>query len=238
MTQPAKTIMDLRDIVLPEAVSFWPPAPFVGFLLVLVVGGLLFLMLRWWLRWQAEAYRREGLSLTGKIETQLTSAAITAEGLAALGALLKRVALAAFPREAVAPLSGQAWLRFLETTCPGCRFTTGPGRLLADAAYDPAKAAGIQPEDGRQIVALAQTWIRTPPGPADSGSPAVPTVADNAAGVAGTLVQSAGALCRPPAGPRCRCGPRNPQPDPLSYHHLDSFGDGPGAPASYRTGHP
>ena len=155
-----KTIMDLHDIVLPDAVSFWPPAPFVGLLLVLVVGGLLLLMLRWWLRWQAEAYRREGLSLSVKIETQLTSAAHTTEGLAALGALLKRVALAAFPREAVAPLYGEAWLHFLENTCPDCRFTTGPGRLLSDAAFDPSKAALIRPEEGRQLAALAQTWIR------------------------------------------------------------------------------
>ena len=160
MTQPARTIMDLRDIVLPEAVSFWPPAPFVGLLLVLMVGGIVLLIGRWWLHWQAEAYRREGLTLAAQIETQLTTTAHIADGLAALGTLLKRVALAAFPREAVAPLCGDAWLRFLEDTCPDCRFTTGPGRLLADAAFDPAKAALILPEEGRQLAAMAQTWIR------------------------------------------------------------------------------
>lgn len=152
--------MDLRDIAMPDAVGFWPPAPFACFLLVLIGCSLVLLILRWLARRRSEAYRREGLALAARIEEKFRNQESTAAGLEALGSLLKRVALAAFPRRQVAALSGEAWLRFLESTCPECSFTTGPGRLLADAAYDRSKAAEIRTEDGRQLLAQARNWIR------------------------------------------------------------------------------
>ena len=167
MTQKATSIFDLRDIALPEAVSFWPPAPFAGVLLGLLGCGLLLLLLRWRARRRAQVYRREGLALIARIETEFMDQGSTMAGLTVLNVLLKRVALAAFPRRRVAALSGDDWLQFLEASCPGTSFTTGPGRLLADAVHDPSQAARIPPERGRQLVALVRTWIRRHRRPSD-----------------------------------------------------------------------
>jgi hypothetical protein len=37
--------------------------------------------------------------------------------------ILKRVGLAAFPRESVAPLYGDEWADFLDNTCSRCNFS-------------------------------------------------------------------------------------------------------------------
>ena len=54
---------------------------------------------------------------------------------AQLSLLVRRTALAAFPREQIAPLSGAAWLAFLDRSSGGTEFSRGPGRWLASAPY-------------------------------------------------------------------------------------------------------
>jgi hypothetical protein len=60
---------------------------------------------------------------------------------------MKRVALAAFPREQVASLYGEEWAAFLRETCPRGRF---PETITTDAGAEPDAA----------LVAFAGTWIR------------------------------------------------------------------------------
>ena len=59
------------------------------------------------------AYRRAGLTL-------LQSATTAYE----INVVLKRVALAVFPREQVAALHGEDWIQFMRSTCPGELFAT------------------------------------------------------------------------------------------------------------------
>jgi len=71
----------------------------------------------------------------------------------ALALLIRRTALAAYPRARVASLSGRAWLSFLDRTGSGSSFTDGPGKSLATAPYrDTAAETGA-----RQAVSR---WIR------------------------------------------------------------------------------
>lgn len=102
MNSDPASLGNLRDIVTPEPVSWWPLAP--GWWVVILVGCLLAAIAAWrgWRRWRANAYRREALS---KLER--------AESIAAVANLLKRTALGAYPRSSVASLSGDAWCRFL-----------------------------------------------------------------------------------------------------------------------------
>ena len=51
----------------------------------------------------------------------------------ALSRLLRRYALARFPGQRAAALTGEDWLSFLDAHGGGGRFRDGPGRLLADA---------------------------------------------------------------------------------------------------------
>jgi len=126
----------LRDIVVPEPPPLWPPAPEVWLLLVVVIAAVALLLYQRRRQRQANAYRRAGLAL-------LHDAGTVYE----VSVVLKRVALAAFPREQVASLYGKEWAAFLRQTC---------GRQ----DFSPlVKAMSDTPADNK-VRRLAATWIR------------------------------------------------------------------------------
>jgi hypothetical protein len=143
--------LPLRDIHGPPAPGLWPPAPgwwvLVGLLLLLLV--LLVRTLH--RRYGALRRRREILEELAALRGRDAGADLAAE----VSALLKRVALARFPRSEVASLTGQAWVEFLDRNGGGGRFVSGPGRSLAEGPYAPAPR--FDPED---LLALAGDWIR------------------------------------------------------------------------------
>ena len=73
---------------------------------------------------------------------------------------MKRTALAAFPREAVASLSGMEWLRFLDRTGHTDAFTRGPGGILSELAYDPKLATRLDTAAVEALFRLVRRWIR------------------------------------------------------------------------------
>jgi predicted negative regulator of RcsB-dependent stress response len=130
------SLTNLRDIVVPDAPPFWPPAP--GAWVALGVILALVFLVAWRIRTQRKrnAYRKAGLVLLVKSKTAHE-----------ISVTLKRVALAAFPRASVASLYGDQWAAFLHRTCPREHF-----QALAEIdAQAPADAERIE---------LASTWIR------------------------------------------------------------------------------
>jgi hypothetical protein len=90
-----------------------------------------------WLRARRRsAYRRAGLALLPE-----------AHSIYEVSVLLKRVALAAWPRSQVASLHGPDWVNFLEDNCPG-------SDLKEIAGPDPTAQAGIKVRNE------AEKWIR------------------------------------------------------------------------------
>ena len=154
---PAPENLPLRDIHLPDPVSWWPPAPggwglvMLCLLLVLMVWALLRARRRGRLKKQsllalqqfAEQFRRNG---DGQ---QLT---------AHLSMLIRRVALSVFPRRKIAALTGTEWLRFLDKslTPDGDEraFSEGVGRVLIEAPYNPNCRV-----DGDALIGLIRQWI-------------------------------------------------------------------------------
>ncbi|MFP4247932.1 MAG: DUF4381 domain-containing protein [Halochromatium sp.] len=145
--------LDLRDIHLPAEPGFWPPAPGWWLLFALTV-----VLIGWLGRHGWARYRRWRRSrrILGELDR------IQARGLhgptlvAAVSALLKRVALSRYPRAEVAALTGEAWLVFLDRTGGDGRFVRGPGRALAEGAYAP-EIAGI---DEHALLTVARDWLR------------------------------------------------------------------------------
>jgi hypothetical protein len=133
---PSASLANLRDIAVPDPPPFWPPAPGMWVLLI-VFAAVVAALAVFWRRWWAEnAYRRAGLSLLGNARTTRD-----------VNIVLKRVALAVFPRSEVAPLYGDEWAAFLDGSCRSVRFS--PVGDLEDDAEAP-----------RDMRALARTWIR------------------------------------------------------------------------------
>jgi uncharacterized protein DUF4381 len=160
MTDNALSILNLRDVMLPEPVGAWPPAPFLWVLLGMAVLGSA-VLLRWGVvRWRAGAYRREGLVRLRHLEMLLETDGKEIAVLREVSVLLKRVALAAYPRKQVAPLFGNDWLRFLDRTCEGCRFSNGPGNLLVFAMWTESDASLPDAGEGKALVNMVRSWIK------------------------------------------------------------------------------
>ena len=120
------SLANLRDIVEPAPPPLWPPAPAVWILGGLLLAGAAILLYQWRRRRRENAYRRAGLALLDQ-----------AGSVHEVSVLLKRVALAAFPRSQVASLWGEDWVGFLHRTSPGGDFSpltrVAPESLPSDA---------------------------------------------------------------------------------------------------------
>ena len=133
----------LEPVPEPEPVSLTPQTEAWAWLGAAMVVILCLIASRLRARRAAEAYRRQALR------------EIAAEGVdaAELARIVRRAALAAFPREQVASLHGEKWLAFLDETIGGRVFRDGAGRALATAPYRGDEA---DPELAR----VAEDWIR------------------------------------------------------------------------------
>ena len=150
----------LQEVVPPEPVS-WAPQT-VGWLLLgaLAALGLVWVVWRFWRRWEASRFRRDALAELAELERNLEPG--SADGsLRRLPGLVKRTALAVYPRERVAGLTGAAWLDFLDETSGSKEFSTGAGQLLKEIPYLPAeRLSGLDEGELRTLFGLTRRWIR------------------------------------------------------------------------------
>ena len=143
-------LAELRPIHWPEPVSWWPPAPgwillVVALLLALVIGA------RHLQQRRKPAVEADALRMLTTLETHTGS---DREFLDALNLTLKRIALARFPREQVAALSGRPWLTFLATSSGIDEFVSGSGKALEQAPYQ----ASVHLSDREALLSLCRQW--------------------------------------------------------------------------------
>lgn len=134
----------LHDIVVPEPIPWWPPAPGWYFVIATALFGGMFLIYLGWNRWRVNAYRRVALQ---ELET--------ANSVDAISELLRRTALAVWPRTDVAALTGAAWPRWLEATVP-IPMSEQVRDQLTRGIYDPR----VQTDDLSELKRYAFGWIR------------------------------------------------------------------------------
>jgi hypothetical protein len=152
---------NLEEIGLPEPVPWWPPAPGWYVVAGLLLLGLVWLARRAHRRWRANAYRRGALARLGAIERLAFAPDTRRVVLLQLPVLLKQTALAAYGRDRVASLSGQAWLSFLDGTMGDRRFTTGAGRTLLSVAYARSGPQRLTDEETERLLDVSRWWVRT-----------------------------------------------------------------------------
>jgi hypothetical protein len=144
---PAANLVDLIEALQPppepSPVSMMPQT--WGWAVLAVLVSILILRLAWraWRRWRANAYRRAALAELDR----------AGDDPAAIAGILRRCALATWPRGDVASLTGTDWLAFLERTGRGSFSEAGAKALLA-GPYRPSPAAtpGLRRE--------ASAWVR------------------------------------------------------------------------------
>ncbi len=150
----------LHDVVAPPPTPWWPPAPAWYWVLTVLALALLVLLVLGIRHWLKNRYRHEALAELARLEPLLADASRRAAALASLAALLKRTAISAWPREAVASLTGAEWQAFLDSTGRTDFFGKGGGARLESATYNPPGAIGIKESEIREITAQARRWLR------------------------------------------------------------------------------
>lgn len=142
-------LVELYDLLVPsqapEEILMWPQT--AGWLWLAAVAFTSIGLMVWrWIVWRrVTAYRRAALDALRQ----------AGDDPRVIANVLRRTALAGFPREEVADLHGERWLAFLDRAADRVAFTgTDAGAVLAAAPYRPQP-----PHDA--LYALAETWIRT-----------------------------------------------------------------------------
>lgn len=141
----------MHDLVLPEPVPWTPETVGWGVLAGWLAALALLAFGHGLTARRRNQYRREAEAVLRAIEVRAEADPASAAG--EIAALVKRTALAAYPRDRVASLSGTAWAGFLRESAHGDPAVAAAAERIAAAAYRPDA-------DGRALVAPARRWIR------------------------------------------------------------------------------
>ena len=142
----------LRDIHLPADPSWWPPAPGWWLLLAVLLGATWWLARVWRQRLRRRRWRRHVLAELEAIATQFAADANRQRLLADLSRQLRRASLLFDPTAAA--LSGEAWLRFLDSHGGTDQFEHGVGRVLLNGPWQAAAEF-----DPAALLALVRKWF-------------------------------------------------------------------------------
>lgn len=143
---------NLNDIIVPDAVGFFPLAPgwVIGILLAFAL--LFHFAFKAYKRYQRALYKREALRELERYTKE------SRDEMLALLTLSKRVAIAAYGRTQIAKISGESWWDFMEQHSK-VKVSKKLRAELSDLLYDTSKQ-----DDSSQYTAvkdLVILWIRT-----------------------------------------------------------------------------
>lgn len=147
---------DPGPLIEPGPVKFTFEAPGWYILAAIILVVCVVSCIRWLINYRKNAYRREAL---GKIHdlAQRSHTASEVDVILELLTLLKRAALIAFGRQAVASLSGNEWFAYLESKGKNTRFTqfepTISAHIYSGIPVDPATV--------QEFTQLTKKWIKT-----------------------------------------------------------------------------
>ncbi|WP_305909747.1 DUF4381 domain-containing protein [Methylomarinum sp. Ch1-1] len=146
--------LPLKDIHIPEAVDWWPPA--IGWwLLLILIPALIFMLWRLYRRIVRRTAVKSAKKILAAIKEDQQSDPL--QKLQQLSALLRRVSISVTPREHCAGLTGADWLRHLDRSVKGSPFSEGVGRCLADAHFRKTAPDDV---DLSALIGLCEQWLK------------------------------------------------------------------------------
>lgn len=153
--QAADPLSALRDIHLPEPVSWWPLAAGWWIVLGIALVSVLAAVLRDRSRRRLAAAALEEVDRLAELCRQGADSSRLATG---LSVLLRRVALVAFPDEQIAAMHGDAWTAFLTRTSDRPDDMVAVAAGLEHSLYAPPSP--VEPAQGESWIGAARSWIR------------------------------------------------------------------------------
>lgn len=152
--------LQLRDIHLPDAASWWPPA--IGWWLtplLLVLLALAFIALRRALRKRRQgSCKKIAVAELQRIKQHYADSNDALHSLRELSVLLRRVALSYLPRERSASLTGEAWIAQLNQLAQHWAFNQQHLELLTRGVYQPQLEIDLTP-----LLKQCEQWLQQLP---------------------------------------------------------------------------
>lgn len=150
----AQLLAQFNDIILPEAVGWWPPS--IALLTLVLLGFSVLFGVFWtlWTRHHQNQYRREADAFFAQA---LAKDANPTQKIIQANALVKQVAITHYGRKTVANLQGEDWVRFLKETA---QYIDQPEALMSylNAHYQQEfEYDAIQLD---QILSYLKSWIK------------------------------------------------------------------------------
>jgi hypothetical protein len=156
--------LPLRDIHLPAAVGWWPPAPGWWVLGALVLAAAIAYGAYYYLA----RHRRVALRALQRVRSALEQGAEPVACLQSVSTVLRRFAMttvapdrAGVPTPDVPGLIGEAWLKYLDSRWNRAGFASASGRRLLAAPY--ARPNSIERTAALELTALCVDWLSSQP---------------------------------------------------------------------------
>lgn len=146
--------LPLKDIHLPETISFWPPA--IGWWLILIL--FVLLLIAGWILFK----KITRVTITKQATIVLQSIKNNPETtdldkLQSLCIWLRRVAISSSPRHDVASLSGTSWLNYLDSSLDNTPFSKGIGKHIISSQYQQSLPDDV---DLTHLFELCEHWLK------------------------------------------------------------------------------
>jgi len=168
------SLQNLNDIVLPEAVGWWPLAIGWYFLFGLLLVILTWLTYTWVRRWINNRYRRVALQQLQLLAEDIRNTDNRDTGLRQIPVLLKRTALSVYPRSQLASLTGRNWHDFLNSKVSKPSFTEFTADLLDEISYSVGDLSKVDTQAADDLLKASHHWLKHHQ-PANRPEPAMET---------------------------------------------------------------
>ncbi len=149
-------LVNLKDIHLPPAVSFWPPAPGWWILSALFISSIFFGGLWFYKRHKKRKPINEALRILKNLQIHHENSKDEVKSLRNLSNLLRRTSLTFYKHESVASLNGSSWLEFLDKTGNTKEFSNGAGKVLGNEAFQKNVNTDMD-----TLFSLVKKWINS-----------------------------------------------------------------------------
>lgn len=159
--------LNLRDIHLPEPISWWPLAPGWWILLatIILVIAAIIISRKVYL---GKQLKRDIKAELNSIKQQFQQSQNKSQLARSLSILLRRASISYYPKADIAGLTGDSWLAYLDDSNANAsadsKFQSDTGKVLLYAPYLPDNALTDDSEldfDADKLIRLCESWLQS-----------------------------------------------------------------------------
>jgi len=162
-SMPTPAALDIRDIHLPEPVSWWPVAPGWWLLIATMLLLLVFIFIARKI-YRSRQLKRDIASELENIKQRYLLSNDKSQLAKSLSVLLRRASITFYPATDIAGLTGERWLAYLDETgrhsANAAKFQSETGEVLLSAPYLPEDAS--LDFDAHALLHLCESWLFAP----------------------------------------------------------------------------